>query len=104
MAKKKISAIIYARQSSGSDEQSDSVDTQEANCMEYCKRMGYEVKLVAHDLNTSGRTYPISGASVAEQDLAFQCEFCEEIYYKSETTGCFRGRPRFLPLDTWRDL
>jgi len=70
--KKTISAIIYARQSSGSDEQSDSVDTQVANCEEYCRDKGYKVKLVARDLNTSGRTYPISGASIAEQDIAFQ--------------------------------
>lgn len=72
MVKKKISAVIYARQSSGSDEQSDSVDTQEANCKEYCRRMGYEIKLISHDLNTSGRTYPLSGAAIAEHDYAFQ--------------------------------
>ncbi|MCQ2397572.1 MAG: recombinase family protein, partial [Lentisphaeria bacterium] len=104
MAKKKISAIIYARQSSGSDEQSDSVDTQEANCMEYCKRMGYEVKLVAHDLNTSGRTYPISGASVAEQDLAFQEWFKAQSKIKKYREGLdmalsFLGQGDVLVVD-----
>lgn len=102
--KKKISAIIYARQSSGSDEQSDSVDTQEANCMEYCKRMGYEVKLVTHDLNTSGRTYPMSGAPVAEQDFAFQEWFKTQSKIKKYREGLdmalsFLGQGDVLVVD-----
>jgi len=71
MTKKAIEAIIYARQSSGSDDQSDSVDTQIANCKRLCAERGYSVRVVCKDLNTSGRTYPTSGRMIAENDQAF---------------------------------
>jgi len=71
MAKKVIEAIIYARQSSGSDDQSDSVDTQVANCKRLCAERGYHVLAICKDLNTSGRTYPLGGRSIAENDQAF---------------------------------
>jgi len=72
MAKKVIEAIIYARQSSGSDDQSDSVDTQIENCKKLCASRGYFVLAVCRDLNTSGRTYPLGGRALAENDQAFQ--------------------------------
>ena len=104
MIKKKISAIIYARQSSGSDEQSDSVDAQEANCKEYCRKMGYEVKLITHDLNTSGRTYPLSGAMIAENDYAFQEWFSKQTKIKKYREGLdmalsFLGQGDVLVVD-----
>ena len=104
MVKKKISAVIYARQSSGSDEQSDSVDTQEANCLEYCRRMGYEVKLITHDLNTSGRTYPLSGATIAEHDHAFQEWFRKQTRIRKYREGLdmalsFLGQGDVLVVD-----
>ena len=33
--------------------------------------------------------------------LSKECEFLEEIYYKSETTAALRGRPRLLPSVTF---
>ncbi len=76
---KKKNAIIYARQSSGNDEQSNSVDTQVANCIELCKKNGYNIKLICKDLNISGRTYPLGGANIADADMAFQ------EWYKQQT-------------------
>ena len=64
--------VIYARQSSGSDEQSESVEFQIEQCMEIAKANGYEVTGVYRDLNSSGRLYPTGAEALAMSDLAFQ--------------------------------
>lgn len=64
--------IIYARQSSGSDDQSESIDFQTEQCMEFAKANHYEVIGVFHDYNTSGRLYPSGAEAIASADMAFQ--------------------------------
>ena len=64
-------AVIYARQSSGADDFSLSVEQQIQNC----KRLAADAKLnvvdVFQDLNTSGETYPTGAEQVASVDNAF---------------------------------
>ena len=63
--------VIYARQSSGSDDQSESIDFQIQQCQELAMSSHLEVIGVYSDYNSSGRLYPTGAESVAEQDMAF---------------------------------
>ena len=54
-----MKALIYARQSSGKDDFSESVETQIANCKKLAAKEKLEVIGVYKDLNTSGETYPV---------------------------------------------
>ena len=67
-----MKAVIYARQSSGDEEVSESVDMQFAKCRELAKKEGLEVIGEYSDLNTSGRTYPTGAESIAELDRRYQ--------------------------------
>lgn len=69
--KRKRNAIIYARQSSGNDEKSVSVETQIINCTNLCNENNLNIKNIFSDLNVSGRTYPKSAADLARKDMAF---------------------------------
>jgi len=71
-------AIIYARQSSGRDDQSDSVDTQIENCKALADRENIAVIGIYSDLNTSGKTYPVGAETIAETDKAFQDWFKQQ--------------------------
>lgn len=66
-----MKAIIYARQSSGSDDISESVENQIANCKKQAEKENYQVIGIFSDLNTSGKTYPEGAESIAENDSAF---------------------------------
>lgn len=52
-----MKALIYARQSSGKDDFSESVEAQIANCKKLAAKEKLEVIGVYKDLNTSGETY-----------------------------------------------
>ena len=54
-----MKALIYARQSSGKDYFSESVEAQIANCKKLAAKEKLEVIGVYKDLNTSGETYPV---------------------------------------------
>ena len=56
--KKQMKAIIYARQSSGDEEQSLSVDIQIENCQKLAQERGITVVGIYKDLNISGKFYP----------------------------------------------
>lgn len=62
--------VIYARQSSGSDDQSESIDFQIQQCKELAMSSRLEIIGVYADYNTSGRLYPTGAEAVAEQDKA----------------------------------
>jgi len=66
-----MKAYIYARQSSGCEEKSLSIEQQLQNCNDLCKRKGWKVGERFTDHNTSGRTYPTGAESVALQDGGF---------------------------------
>ena len=71
-------AIIYARQSSGSDDFSASVENQIENCKALAERENIEVIGIFSDLNTSGKTYPAGAESIAATDRAFQSWFNQQ--------------------------
>ena len=81
-----MKAIIYARQSSGSDDYSESVENQIANCLSLAKKENLTVIGCFSDLNTSGKTYPEGAESIAEHDAAFQQWFDQQ-------TGSRKFRP-----------
>ena len=72
MGKKRVKSIIYARQSSGKEDGSESIETQIQNCQRYCSEHNYEVIAVFQDANTSGRTYPADAEMLAKQDFVFE--------------------------------
>lgn len=77
--KRQKDAIIYARQSSGNDEKSVSVETQIINCTNLCNDNNLNIKHIFSDLNISGRTYPCSASDLAQKDISFQN------WYKNQT-------------------
>ena len=58
-------AIVYARQSSGSDDYSESVSVQIINCQILADRNGLAVIGVYSDLNISGKTFPVGWEALA---------------------------------------
>lgn len=64
-------AVIYARQSSGSDDFSLSVEQQIQNCQNLAQKENYEIVGIFQDLNTSGETYPAGAEQIASVDNAF---------------------------------
>ena len=63
-----MSKFIYARQSSGDEERSISVEQQISNCIQ----LAGKVDGVFQDLNTSGRLYWSGAESLAQLDFVFQ--------------------------------
>lgn len=53
-----MKAVIYARQSSGDDDFSDSIDAQIQHCQELASKNNLDVIGTFSDLNCSGKTYP----------------------------------------------
>lgn len=80
-------AVIYARQSSGADDFSESVETQIENCKQLAKQENIKVLGVFSDLNTSGKTYPTGAEKVAENDLAFNNWFSQQTGNKKFRSG-----------------
>ena len=68
----KKQAVIYARQSSGDDDYSESVEVQIANCRNLAEREHLEITEVLFDLNISGKTYPAGWEALANADGTFQ--------------------------------
>ena len=64
-------AVIYARQSSGSDDFSLSVEQQIQNCKHLAAGSKFNIVGIYQDLNTSGETYPAGAEAVATVDSAF---------------------------------
>jgi DNA invertase Pin-like site-specific DNA recombinase len=69
---KREKVVIYARQSSGSDDQSESIDFQIQQCQEMASSSHLEVIGIYADYNTSGRLYPTGAEGVAAMDRALQ--------------------------------
>lgn len=60
-----MKAVIYARQSSGKDDYSESVEAQIANCRKLAEKEKLEVIGIYRDLNSSGETYPVGAEESA---------------------------------------
>ena len=63
-----MSKFVYARQSSGDEERSISVEQQISNCIQ----LAGQVDGVFSDLNTSGRLYWEGAEHLAQLDFVFQ--------------------------------
>ena len=72
MSKNQVNAIIYCRQSSGKEEDSESIILQEEVCRKYAKSHGMKVLAVFADANTPGRLYPTGAEELMEQDDALK--------------------------------
>lgn len=79
--------MIYARQSSGKEENSASVAQQFSNCRELAKAKKLEIIGEFHDCNTSGRTYPVGAEATAEADCAYQRWFAQQCSNKKYRDG-----------------
>ena len=67
-----MNALIHARQSSGKNDLSESVEAQIENCKTLAAKENLEIIGIFRDLNTSGETYPVGAESVAQLDNAYQ--------------------------------
>ena len=72
-----MAVYIYARQSSGSSEQSVSIDQQTENCKQLAEKNGLKITKIFADYNCSGRLFPLQLKSLAEMDLVYQ-QFLKE--------------------------
>lgn len=70
MSKSLKKAIIYCRQSSGKEEDSESIAFQEDSCRKFAAARGIEVINVYQDANTPGRLYPTGAEELAMMDTA----------------------------------
>lgn len=82
----KKKAVIYARQSSGREEESESIEMQKQHCMEMAEAHQLEVVGIYEDSNCSGRLYPTGLEELEKQDIAMKK------WYRTHTTDK-RGRP-----------
>jgi len=65
-------AVIYCRQSSGKEEDSESIAFQEEACRRYAAVHGLEIVGVFQDANTPGRLYPTGAEELCELDTALK--------------------------------
>lgn len=82
----KLKAVIYARQSSGKEEDSESITMQIDKCMELALKRKIDVIAAYSDANASGRLYPSGAESIADQDGVFQ-----DWYRKNTTEKKYRA-------------
>ena len=83
-------AIIYARQSSGSETASESIDVQIINCKALAEKMDLEILGIFHDYNVSGKTYPAGFETVVQHDQAFLNWVAKQSGYKKFREGLGR--------------
>lgn len=92
----KKTAVIYARQSFGSEVQSISIDNQIENCKRCAEKNGYQVVGIFSDKNTSSELYPYTadGVEASKIDKGFQRWLSQQITanrkeYKENLGKCF---------------
>ena len=64
--------VIYCRQSSGKEEDSESIASQTEICKKYARSRGMKVIGVFEDPNTSGRLYPTGAEDLLALDIQLQ--------------------------------
>ena len=82
-----MKALIYARQSSGKDDVSESVEAQIANCQNLAAKEKLDIIGIFRDLNTSGETYPIGAEEIARVDSAYKDWIANQSTKKVFRTG-----------------
>ncbi len=101
MVQKKVqpTAVIYARQSSGQEDVSASVQQQLRNCKQLCASKGLSVLDCFYDNNTSGRTYPAGAEDIAAVDQGFQDWFSQQKSMKKFRSGLGEAIAMFSKID-----
>ena len=94
-----MKALIYARQSSGKDDLSESVEAQIENCKKLAAKENLEIIGIFRDLNTSGETYPVGAESIAQLDKAYQQWVMAQSSKKSYRTGLGEAIALFPEID-----
>lgn len=92
----KKTAVIYARQSSGKEDDSESIEMQINACQELASKNNLKVLSVFSDANCSGRLYPSGSEYIAAVDSAFQDWFKRNTLEKSSRLG-LQGVMQALP-------
>ena len=94
-----MKALVYARQSSGKDDLSESVEAQIENCKKLATTENLEIIGIFRDLNTSGETYPVGAESIAQLDKAYQQWIMAQSSKKSYRTGLGEAIALFPEID-----
>ena len=94
-----MKALIYARQSSGKNDISESVEAQIENCKKLAAKENLEIIGVFQDLNSSGETYPIGAESIAQLDMAYQQWVMMQSTKKTFRTGLGEAITLFPEID-----
>ena len=94
-----MKALIYARQSSGKDDFSESVEAQIANCKKLAAQEKLEVIGVYKDLNTSGETYPVGAEEIARLDSAYVKWSCSQSTKKDFRIGLCHALQKLSEVD-----
>ena len=97
--KSQMKALIYARQSSGKDDVSESVEAQIENCKRLAAKENLEIIGIFRDLNTSGETYPVGAEAIAQLDKAYQQWVMAQSSKKSFRTGLGEAIALFSEID-----
>lgn len=92
----KKTAVIYARQSFGSEKESTSIENQIENCKRIAKMKNLEIVGIFQDKNTSSELYPLTaeGVEASKIDKGFQRWLKDQITtgrkeYKENLGKCF---------------
>ena len=94
-----MKAVIYARQSSGKDDVSESVEAQIANCRKLAEKEKLEIVGIYKDLNTSGETYPTGAEAIAHLDSAYKNWVLAQSSKKTFRTGLGEAIAMFPTVD-----
>ena len=94
-----MKALVYARQSSGKDDLSESVEAQIENCKKLAAKENLEIIGIFRDLNTSGETSPVGAESIAQLDKAYQQWIMAQSSKKSYRTGLGEAIALFPEID-----
>ena len=94
-----MKALIYARQSSGKDDVSESVEAQIENCKKLAAKENLEVVGIFRDLNSSGETYPVGAEIIAQLDKSYQQWVMNQSSKKSFRSGLGEAIALFPDID-----
>jgi len=97
VSKKKV--VIYCRQSSGKEEESESIAAQALACQNKAKELKLQVLGVFSDANTSGRLYPSGATAEAALDGAYQRWLAEHTTDKKSRPGLQEALDLFKETD-----
>ena len=85
--KKEEKCLIYARQSSGKENESESIAMQLKNCRLLAEQKSLHIVGEYHDHNSSGRLYPTGAEDLEVHDMIFQNWFAGQTSDKRYRTG-----------------